>query len=229
MRKEVDALKEKVAFACKILVVQGLADFLGHVSCKIPGTESVLISPRATDLAGIRKEDILTVNLKGDVVEGDGKPPSELPIHLSIYRLRQDVGSVIHTHPKFATLFSIVEEPIVPVHHLGVPFIDGVPLFDDYGLIDDTAMAERLAMALGNKKAVLLKNHGIVVVGRTVEEACILSVWLEKNCELQLLSKILGKVDAIPLEDKSKNLVNHYLERTVRAAWNYYVSLIKGF
>ena len=120
-----------------------------------------MISPRSTDLGEVRKEDVLTVNLKGEVMKGDGKPPSELPIHTSIYRLRQDVGSVVHIHPKFATLFSIVEEPIIPVHHLGIPFIDGVPLFDDYDLIDNTVLAERLAEALGNKKAILLKNHRV--------------------------------------------------------------------
>ena len=225
---DADALKHKVALACNILAKEGLTDFLGHVSCKTVDDDSILVSPTSKNLANVRDEDILRISLKGKLSESNGKPPSELPIHTSIYKSRPDVGAVIHAHPKFATLFSITGERVVPVCHLGAPFIDGVPLFEEYGLVDNVISADKLARNLGNKRAILLKNHGAVVVGRTIEEACILTIWLEKNCELLFMSKVTGRINAIPLENSSRSLVAHYLNRTVGTAWDHYASKIVG-
>lgn len=222
----VDALKEKVATACNIIASQKLADYLGHVSCRLPGENSYLVSPKESSLADVTANNILTVSSEGRVISGTGRPPGETPIHLSIYASRPDVMSVTHTHSKFVTAFSIAREKIVPVQHVGLPFIDGVPLLEDYGLVNNVALADKVAKALGNKKAILLGNHGSAVVGRTVEEACILTIWLERNCELQFLSKTLGKIVPIPTDEASKALSRHYLDGTA-AGWNYYAALAK--
>jgi L-fuculose-phosphate aldolase len=221
-----DALKEKVAVACNILAAQGLADYLGHVSCRVPGENSYLISPRATSLADVTANKVVAVTSDGKVMGGTGKVPGEIPIHLSIYTSRPDVMGITHTHSRFVTAFSIAREKIVPVHHVGVPFIDGVPLLEDYGLVNNAALADKVARTLGSKKAILLGNHGSVVVGRTVEEACVLTIWLERNCELQLLSKALGRTAPIPMDEESRSLSRHYLDGTA-AAWNYYAALAK--
>ena len=226
VKLNIEVLKEKVAIACNIMAAQGLADYLGHVSCRLPGENSYLISPRASSLADVTAKDIVPVDSDGKVMSGTGKAPGELPIHLSIYASRPDVMSVTHTHSKFVTAFSIAREKIMPVHHVGIPFIDGVPFLEDYGLVNNTALADKIAKALGNKKAILLGNHGSVVVGRTVEEACVLTIWLERNCELQFLSKGLGRIEPIPVDEAARALARHYLDGTA-AGWNYYATLAK--
>ena len=227
IREETKSLRTKIALCCKILAKEcSLIDFLGHVSSRIPGSDLILISPSLKGLANIMEEDILTISLDGKVVEGTSKPPSEIFLHLQIYKVRDDVKSIVHVHPKYATLLSITGKEFKVVHHLGVPFIDGVPVFEEYGLIDNDELAHKIASTLGDKRAVLLRNHGVLVVGRSVEEACILTIWLEKNCELQLISESLGSIRSIPLERKSELLREHYLSKTVKTAWNYYLSCI---
>jgi ribulose-5-phosphate 4-epimerase/fuculose-1-phosphate aldolase len=97
---------------------------------------------------------------------------------------------------------------------------------EGYGLVNNAALADKVAKALGSKKAILLGNHGSVVVGRTVEEACMLTIWLERNCELQALSKALGRIEPIPVDEAARSLSRHYLDGTV-AGWNYYAALAK--
>lgn len=226
--EEIKSLRIKTALACKILAREcSLIDFLGHVSSRVPGSDLILVSPSSKGLANIEEEDILTISMDGKVVEGALKPPSETLIHLTIYKVREDVESIVHVHPKYATILSVTGREFKVVHHLGLPFIDGVSLFDRYELINNEELAYRVANALGRRRAVLLKNHGVIVVGRSVEEACILTIWLERNCEIQLASELLGEAKFIPLEKESDLLREHYLSNTVKIAWNYYVSRIK--
>jgi len=227
-REEIKSLRMKVALACKILAKEcSLIDFLGHVSSRVPGSDLILISPSLKGLANVEEEDVLTVSMDGKVVEGAFKPPSEIFIHLVIYKAREDVKSIVHVHPKYTTILSVTGREFKVVHHLGIPFIDGVSLFDRYELINNEELAYKVANILGRKKAVLLKNHGVIVVGRSIEEACILTIWLERNCEIQLTSELLGEIKFIPLERESDLLKEHYLSNTVMTAWNYYVSRIK--
>lgn len=226
VKLDIEILKEKVAVACNIIATQGMADYLGHVSCRLPGENSYFISPRASSLADVTAKDIVPVDSEGRVTSGTGKAPGELPIHLSIYASRPDVMSVTHTHSKFVTAFSIAREKIVPVQHVGIPFMDGVPFLEDYGLVNNAPLADKIAKVLGSKKAILLGNHGSVVVGRTVEEACVLTIWLERNCELQLLSKALGRIQPLPVDEAARSLARHYLDG-IAAGWNYYAKLAK--
>src|SRR4051794_20861523 len=99
---EEQTLKERVVTATKVLFRLGLADYLGHASARVPGTDQVLIKPRhSTEMHGLgtlSAERIVTIDLDGKTIEGDEGPPGERFIHTEIYRLRPDVGGIVHTH-----------------------------------------------------------------------------------------------------------------------------------
>jgi L-ribulose-5-phosphate 4-epimerase len=213
-------LKEKLVEACKILYKEGLIDFMGHLSARI-SNDAFVITPRFASFSRLDIKDLLIIDLDGNKIEGNHLPPLELPMHQAIYLQRSDIKSVIHTHSKFATLLSIAGVSLRPIHHLAIPFINGLPIFNYFGMIDTIDKAKKLSKALGSNRAILLANHGTVVVGTSIEEACIFSIWLEKCAEMQLL---IGNKPLNVIRDKQEasQLMTHQLEVTIDAAWNYY-------
>jgi ribulose-5-phosphate 4-epimerase/fuculose-1-phosphate aldolase len=220
-------LKRTVTTACAILGNEGLADFVGHVSGRLPNARTFLISPRLATLKDIKKRELATVNLDTSKTQSEFQAPHEVYIHSEIYKKRNDVNGVVHTHAKFTTAFAISGEPILPVHHIGLAFNKGVPIFPHYKMVSDQRLGKMLAEQLGSSPAILLQNHGAVTVGRTVEEACILSIWLEQIAEWQILSKIIGVPKAIPQEQDAEQFRQHTLDTTVLTAWKYYKSKLR--
>ena len=132
-------------------------------------------------LEEIRPHDVITIDFDGNKLAGELPRHSEFPIHTEIYRQRADVQCVIHTHPPYATAFSAVDEPLRPVNHEGTLFAPTLPRFvQTSDLIVTPALGQAVARALAEHNALLLKNHGIVVVGSSVEEACVTALCWKK-------------------------------------------------
>ncbi len=113
--RDPNALKSTLASAIRLLTAEGLIDFNGHMSVRPAETDHVLINDRQTSRSAVRAEDIVTVDLRGRPLAGEGDPPAEVPIHTRIYAARPDVHCVAHLHPQFATVFTIAGRPLVPV------------------------------------------------------------------------------------------------------------------
>jgi ribulose-5-phosphate 4-epimerase/fuculose-1-phosphate aldolase len=114
-------------------------------------------------------------------------------IHSEIFKARPDVMSVIHAHPTHAVAWSATGKPLQPISQPGIAFADGVPYFTDtVDLIRSTEMGAGVARALGKHKAVLMRNHGVAVVGATIEEATVLTIWLDNAAQIQLLAAAAG-------------------------------------
>jgi len=216
---------EKLVIACRILYREGILDYMGHVSARV-SDGNFLITPRFAAFASMRKEDLILVNIKGEVIGGDRPPPLELPMHLAIYS-HSDVMSIVHAHPKFSTALAIAGIPLKPVHQLALPFFSGVPILNYFGMIDTPEKGEALAQALRDHRAVLLANHGVVIAGSSVEEACVLSIWLERCAELQLLAGE-NPPNLIRDEREALQLMAHQLRVTVPSAWEYYKRKVEG-
>ena len=226
---EVRALKEKVAQATRMLVQQGLLASSGHVSARIPGTDRVLIGPRDVSRAILQAEHIVTVDLDSNKVDGDRNAPRETEIHTGIYRARPDVMSVIHTHPLHSVVFSITGKPILPVMVHGAIFGKGVPVMDHVGHVNSRELGNRLARALGDRQAVLMKMHGAVIVGPSVERAFAYSLHLEENAEKQLLAEASGG----PVVGMTPAEIEHCLgaafsDRSIEKRWQYYAEQEKA-
>jgi len=215
-------LRKRILSAWRILQGENLLDFMGHVSARI-SKEAFLITPRMPKFGDLREDTILTISCTGEFAKDRSSAPIELPLHEIIYKHTPNVGSVIHTHPKHAVALSASGRNFEVVHQLCLPFIEGVPVFEDFSMIDSTDKATGMLNKLSSHRAMLLRHHGAVVTGSTVEEACVLTIWLEKCAEIQLAAGELG-VQGISKNEEALRLLEHQLKTTVRAAWNYYNS-----
>ena len=168
----------------------------GHVSVRVPGDPlHFYMKPHSQGLDEITPENIVVCNLDGEKVGGGGRRHSEVFIHSEVYKRRPEVTSVIHVHPTHAVALSATGKPLLPISQPGVAFSDGVPYFTDtIDLIRTPAMGAGVAQALGLHKAAFLRNHGVVVVGASLEESTVLSLLLEEACRIQLLAMAAGGV-----------------------------------
>lgn len=222
---EVDKLRETVVTAARVLENEGLYDYIGHVSARIPGTDRVLITPHLREMSfrDVTARDVVTLDLKGNHMDGRLKSPSEFWLHICTYRVRPDVFGMIHVHPEACVAMGIAEVPLVPLYVTSGVFAKGVPLFKVPSLITTEALGEEMAKALGDRNAILLKWHGVVTVGPTVEEACMTAIALEKLARIQVMAMSVtgGKtVEALPPEAPLTDPVI----LSPWAGWEYFVS-----
>ena len=223
--QDLDSLKSELASAVRLLTAEGLMDFNGHVSVRTPGDPNkILINPRQVSRTAVTANDIVTTDLRGKPLGENQDPPSETPIHTAIYRLRPDVVSVAHIHPAISTAFSVADVPIVPVFTLGCLFGDGVPVFDKPDLVRTDALGDELAKALGARRAALMRGHGAVVIGESVEACFTACIWLEENAKKQLLARQLGKtVRVFTAEETARVKRDLWTPSVIQKTWDYYV------
>jgi len=190
-----DEARQKLIDAGRILDEAGQGDLTrGHVSIRVPGDPThFYMKPHSFGFEEITPENIVLCNLEGEKISGGGRKHSEVYIHSEIFKARPDVMSVIHAHPTYAVAWSATGRPLQPISQPGIAFADGVPYFTDtVDLIRSTDMGAGVARALGKHKAVLMRNHGVAVVGATVEEATVLTIWLDNAAQIQLLAAAAG-------------------------------------
>ncbi|MDE3090953.1 MAG: class II aldolase/adducin family protein [Chloroflexota bacterium] len=223
---DLNSLKSDLATAIRLLTAEGLMDFNGHLSVRIPDDPNrILINPRAISRTAVTSGDIVTIDLRGNLIDGKLEPPSETPIHTAIYRQRAEVVSVAHIHPAIATAFSIAGVRIDPVFTLGCLFQGGVPVYDKPDLVRTDAQGDELAESLGASRAALMRAHGAVVVGESIEACFNACIWLEENAKKQLAARQLGNTIRI-LSDAEIARLKRDLWRpeVIRKTWDYYVA-----
>ena len=189
--------KQKLIDAGRILENKGQGDLTrGHVSVRVPGDPSLFyMKPHSHGFEEITMENIVVCNLEGEKVSGGGRRHSEVFIHSEIYKVRPDVASVIHTHPTHAVALSATGHTLRPISQPSVAFTEGLPYYTDtIDLIRTKDMGAGVARALGACKAVLLRQHGVAVVGASLEESTILAIMLDNACHIQLLAEAAGGI-----------------------------------
>lgn len=218
-------VRTKVARACNILAAEGHTDTIyGHVSARIEGTDRLWMKPHTLGLEEVRGHDVLTIDFDGNKLSGELPRHSEFPIHTEIYRQRPDVQCVIHTHPPYATAFSAVDEPLRPVNHEGTLFTPTPPRFvQTSDLIVTPALGRAVAEAIQDRNALLLKNHGIVVVGSSVEEACVTAILLEKAARMQLLARQYGEIQWTSDQEAQQKRTRIYTTDSFSLMWAYFL------
>ncbi|MFI6343963.1 class II aldolase/adducin family protein [Streptomyces sp. NPDC050560] len=170
-----EALRDRVALACRVLAVTGLVEhILGHVSART-GPDTLLIrgrGPAERGLAFTVASDVRETGLDdGRGAADDGwAPPNELPIHTEVLRARPDVTAVVHAHPPAVVAASAADLPWVPlIGSYDIPAArlahDGIPVWPRSALVRRRDLGEAMAAALGGRPAVVLRGHGLVTVG----------------------------------------------------------------
>lgn len=222
-----EELKIMLANAIRMMERAEHIDFNGHFSVRLPGTEHILINSRTSSRSSLTKDDIIAIDLAGRVVEGNGEPPNEFPLHTHIYKKRSDVQAVAHTHPKWSTLFTITKIPLRPVIIQGA-VIGEVPVFPKANSISNPQIAEELAEALGEKNVILMKSHGAVIVGDSIVETFVRSVFLEENAYRQHMATQLGYAHSLTDEEIESMAKFLWQPKNIQKVWdNYYSKLVK--
>jgi ribulose-5-phosphate 4-epimerase/fuculose-1-phosphate aldolase len=186
-------LKRRLVEGLRVITGEGVLSGSGHLSARIPGTETFLINPRFAGVLADLK-DICTVNFEGKRIAGKGPIPSETPIHAAVYRSRSDVNSVIHCHARYSILVGLLDSGLIAFNREAGMFADGVPIFAESRGINSFALAQRMVDALGAHYAVFLRGHGVVVVGPGIEGTCLSAIQLERACQDQLLMMSIAAV-----------------------------------
>ena len=209
----VQSLRGQVALACRILASEGYADLtLGHVSARGSDGE-IWIKRKGVALDEVEADDVVAID------DTDAVLHLETVLHTGVYRVRPDVGAVIHGHPPYATALGATGSDLVLLTHDGILFADGVGRFDDPDLIVDDDQGARVAEALGPRRAVLLNNHGVLVVGKDVPWALLSAVTLERSARLQSVASTLGELRPIAPEIARQLLPVKYRDEFVDEYW----------
>ena len=204
---EINELRAQVADSSHILDHQGLVDFHGHVSARIPGTDTIIIKPVLRAHNQITAADLVDVDMDA-YIAADGSqwdpskqvgrtidapvPPRETMLHIAIYKARADVNSVVHTHQLISTAIGIGNVPIKPIYNQGMPFAPETPIYQKPDLITNWQLGSEVADTLGPANAALLRGHGIVVAGATVDHAVSNTIYLERTAIMQVIATIMG-------------------------------------
>lgn len=176
----------------------------GNVSGRDPDTGLIVIKPSGVKYPDLKPEQLVVLDLNGQIVEGDLAPSSDTASHLYIYRQRPDVGGIVHTHSPYATAFAAVGKPI-PVYLTAIADEFGGPIpVGGFALIGGEEIGRVVVDAIGSSPAVLLKNHGVFTIGKNAEAAVKAAVMVEDVARTVWYALQLGVPDEIPAEDVAK-------------------------
>ncbi|MBI4493492.1 MAG: class II aldolase/adducin family protein [Chloroflexi bacterium] len=217
-------LRERLALACRVLYCEGHDHyFLGHLSARASSGDAIWVKPAGLGLEEIQADDLALMDLDGRKLEGTHPLHNEMPIHTEIYRRRGDVHAIVHTHPFYATALASSQARFELVGQDSVLFARGVGRYPSAELVTAIEQGQRVADALGDLRAVLMKNHGITVVGETIEQATVWAASLERSCRVQLAATQFGPLAPIApdeVERMEERFERGYAGRT-EALWRY--------
>jgi L-fuculose-phosphate aldolase len=190
-----DSLATQVAWACRILAAHGYEDLtLGHVSARDSEPEVMWIKRKGVSLAEVSPDDVLRTSINGDI-ENASDMHLEAVLHTEVYRARPDVHCVVHGHPLHATAFGAAHADLAFISHDAVLFKEGIAALDEVPeMIVEKNQGAVVARALGERSALLMRNHGVVVVGKDVPWAVLTALTLERAVQLQATAASLGEL-----------------------------------
>lgn len=175
----------------------------GNISAFDPKTGLLAISPSGMAYEETTPEDVVICDLTGRVAEGARKPSSELGLHAALYKARPDIRGIVHTHSLYATVLACMHEPLRPLHFALLSAGEGEVPLADYATFGTPLLAANAAAAIGQMNAVLLKNHGILTVGKDIPTAFRVMEDCEWCAEVQWRCMSAGKMAVLSPEQLS--------------------------
>jgi L-fuculose-phosphate aldolase len=222
-------IRVQVAWACRILAREGHTDFtLGHVSSRGPG-KTAYMKRSGLGLNEISPDDVLTIDFEGRKLAGQGNVHLEAVLHTEVYKARPDVGAVIHTHPPYGVALGATQANLALLNHDAVLFHDGLAVFEDtVALITSGEQGQAVATALGNHRAVLLRNHGVLVVGTDVPWAVISALTLERAVRIQSIATSLGSLQPMSQEMAEQLYPAKYKDSFIKDYWQHLIRRMRS-
>jgi L-fuculose-phosphate aldolase len=164
----------------------------GNIS--IRAQDTIAITPSGISLGYLKAEDIVLVDMDGKIIAGRKAPSSELHLHLEIYKRRNDVDGIVHTHSAYATGFAFAGKMIERLEGFGArtkPFLEMV----DYAQPGSVELAVSVGEGLKEEDVVILKNHGLVTTGKNLFEAALLAEFVEETAKTQFIARVLDNIE----------------------------------
>lgn len=190
------ATRVDLAACYRLIHMFGMDDLIyTHISARVPGPEEhFLINPFGLLYEEVKASNLVKVDLDGNVIgDGDwGINPAGYVIHSCIHRERPDVGCVLHVHTVAGTAVSAQQEGLLPLTQTALLFHGHLAYHDYEGPALDTDEQSRLVADLGDKRVMILRNHGLLTAGRTIDEAFVLAYYLEQACRMQIAAQAGG-------------------------------------
>jgi ribulose-5-phosphate 4-epimerase/fuculose-1-phosphate aldolase len=195
--------KQRLAAAFRLFAHFGYEEGVaGHITARDPElTDHFWVNPFGEPFAHMRVRDLVLINHEGEVVDG-GRPVNgaAFAIHSQVHAARPDVVAAAHSHSMYGKSWSTLGRRLDPLTQDACAFYGDHALFDDYtGVVLDVEEGKRIAHALGGCKAVILRNHGLLTVGHTVDEAAFWFIAMDRACQSQLLAEAAGT--PVPIDE----------------------------
>lgn len=213
---EIRVRKELVDYGLRAYQNGFVTETEGNLSARV-GNDKVLVTPTHIPYELRVPEDMVLLDMQGNILAGERNPTSEHMMHLSIFRARQDVGGILHAHPLYSSMLAVAGEPLRPILDEMVPYVGGVVEVAGFAPSGSEELAETVVKTLGAKSAVLLANHGTVCTGKNLSRAFQTTKYVEKWAHIQILAALLGKARTIP--DSRQEQESQFYEFLKEADW----------
>jgi len=192
-----EEIRQEIVDTAKAMLAEGLVTMTaGNISVRIPGQDMCAITPSGVAYPTMKPEDVAVVTLDGKVVEGKLKPSSETPMHTLILREMPEVNAVVHTHAPHALAFAVAHRPLPLVCIEGFPAGCLEVLVSEFGIPGTEQIGRNALEALRKQpgsRAVMLANHGLLTVGRTLAEAYTVASKVETQAKVYQLALTIGQ------------------------------------
>jgi ribulose-5-phosphate 4-epimerase/fuculose-1-phosphate aldolase len=188
--------KQRLAAAFRLFSRFGFDEGVaGHITARDPERpDHFWVNPFGVHFGHITPSDLILVNHEGTIVEGNGQlNQAAFAIHSQVHAARPDAVAAAHAHSVYGKSWSTLGRLLDPLTQDACAFYGDHGLFDDFtGVVLDPEEGKRIAFALGDNKAVILRNHGLLTVGHSVEEAAWWFITMERSCQAQLMAEAAG-------------------------------------
>lgn len=231
------ALIEDLVAASRILAGEGILDGYGHVSVRHPGNPERYLMSRSLAPALVTADDIMELDLDSNPVDARGRTMfRERFIHGTIYLARADVHAVVHSHSPTVIPFGITDVAMRPTFHMAAFLSVGVPVYEireasgfTNMLVDDNERGRALAATLGDKPVALMRGHGNVVVGPSIQHAVFRAIYTEVNARQQTVAIAIADGGAIRyLAPEEGDIITNKKPGDIGRAWQLWKSKVMG-
>lgn len=222
----VQDLKQQLADALSMMERAEVIDFNGHMSCRLPLSDHILINSGKSVRSNLSAADIIEIDMDGNPVGHEVTPPMEFHLHTAVYRARPDVNAVAHTHPVWSTLFSSAGQGVEAVT-MQAAVMGPVQSFAKTASINEPGLAREVAQALGPHRVLMLRSHGAVTVGPDIVEAFVLAIYLEETARRQYLARAIGKPYVLSDAEVEKIGTNLRRPHLLRKVWDYHLAKLR--
>jgi L-fuculose-phosphate aldolase len=160
----------------------------GNASVRVG--DHVVITPSTVHYSKMTADDMVVIDLEGEIVEGDRNPSIEWQMHVALYNDREDAGAVVHTHSIYASSMAIQHKPLPPILDETVPKLGSVIGVTKYYMPGTKDLGTTVVKRIKDRSAVLIANHGAVCIAKTLEKALHLAIVLERTCKIYQIAEM---------------------------------------